>query len=79
MKQRSGSAVAPVFISLDPSHDTPAELKRFVGSLGSVGMVALTGDADGVSHSLVTLQCGGLPKGFNSHDTLEAAVLHRQS
>ncbi|GAB4822708.1 hypothetical protein N2152v2_009754 [Parachlorella kessleri] len=48
VKQRSGTAVTPVFITLDPKHDKPAELKRLVQSVGAVDLVALTGDPDGL-------------------------------
>ncbi|KAL4432191.1 hypothetical protein ABPG77_005953 [Micractinium sp. CCAP 211/92] len=47
-QQRTGIAVTPVFVSLTPHRDRQVDLKRVVGAAGHPGLVALTGDADGV-------------------------------
>lgn len=47
VKQRCGTTVTPVFISLDPSRNKPDDLRRVASAAG--GVVALTGDADGAS------------------------------
>lgn len=50
-QQRTGIAVTPVFLSLTPHRDRVEDLKRVVGAAGHPGLVALTGDADGVLES----------------------------
>lgn len=47
-QQRTGAIIVPVYLSLDPKSDKPADLKRVVGASGHPGLVALIGDADGV-------------------------------
>lgn len=44
-KQKTGKFIVPVFISLDPGHDTAA-LNTAVGRAGSPDMMALTGPPD---------------------------------
>lgn len=50
-QQRTGATVVPLYLSLDPRKDTPADLKRVAQAAGHPAFAALTGDADGASPS----------------------------
>lgn len=47
--QRTGATIVPLYLSLDPRKDTPADLKRVAQAAGHPAFAALTGDADGAS------------------------------
>lgn len=51
----AGNAVDPIFVSLDPGHDTPAVLKRFAASFHP-RLKALTGSAAAVADAARTFE-----------------------
>jgi cytochrome oxidase Cu insertion factor (SCO1/SenC/PrrC family) len=44
----AGKAIQPVFVSVDPERDTPANVKAYVENFGA-GLMGLTGSADDVA------------------------------
>ena len=47
-KKRTGMDMVPVYISLDPLHDKPEDLKIAAGRSGSSSMLVVTGPPDGL-------------------------------
>ncbi|PRW32488.1 SCO1-like protein mitochondrial [Chlorella sorokiniana] len=67
-QQRTGATITPVFLSTDPRRDKVEDLQRVAGACGHPGLVALTGDADGV------MECAHLFKSQQKAQVLAAVT-----